>query len=601
GYELYNIARAASGQIPQRDFGTVYPPGVYALAAPIYAWFGERVWPVRELLVAVRAAAVMLAFLISRRFLPLPFALLATGFSLAYWGWLAWNLATPYAALFTIPLCMLSLYLLLLALARDGPRLYLAAGLVCGVAVLFKWTLAVMAAYGAVVAIVCVAMLESRTHSGSRRNGPVAFVWAGMALLLVVAFWSMLSVSDYLLHIAPVHAVMGIVAYSFMRDGDGAAVVRRSIPSILWYGLGFAIVPLATLALYGAWGHAGDLLYNTIVRPLGSPNYYVPVALPELRFVATMGCVAALVTALLAGIGRKLRVAAVFAVAAVVLAPLGYPEGGLLEIQEALGQLLFHLPAITAYAATGVLAWDLVRGSEEPAVAAVLIPVLLFQMMMSFQIFPRAGYNITLMMGVLAPIVGYLACRWSLLAVAGTSVLRRSAAFALAGAIALCFVHARVAEVLRSPWPADAPERTFRHRALEGIRPGPEIWERDALAAFDELVETLETLEPADAPLFVIPNMSMVYFLSDREPLFEDRTVIYFLAGWNLLPPDDRDRLLAAEIEARFEAHPETIVVTRVGDESTAHVDATFPNLLPYLSRHYQPVASFGPYRILRR
>ncbi|MCP4037976.1 MAG: hypothetical protein GY733_13630, partial [bacterium] len=50
GYELYNIARAASGQIPQRDFGTVYPPGVYALAAPIYAWFGERVWPVRELL-----------------------------------------------------------------------------------------------------------------------------------------------------------------------------------------------------------------------------------------------------------------------------------------------------------------------------------------------------------------------------------------------------------------------------------------------------------------------------------------------------------------------------------------------------------------------
>ena len=43
---------------------------------------------------------------------------------------------------------------------------------------------------------------------------------------------------------------------------------------------------------------------------------------------------------------------------------------------------------------------------------AALVAALFFQEMMSFQIFPRGGYNITLMLGTLAPIVAYLSYRW---------------------------------------------------------------------------------------------------------------------------------------------------------------------------------------------
>ena len=45
GFLLYNIARVADGEIPHRDFIEVYGPGVYAVTAPIFEIFGDRVLP----------------------------------------------------------------------------------------------------------------------------------------------------------------------------------------------------------------------------------------------------------------------------------------------------------------------------------------------------------------------------------------------------------------------------------------------------------------------------------------------------------------------------------------------------------------------------
>ena len=609
GFLLFNIARVAGGELPHRDFIEVYPPGVYALTAPIYTLFGERVWAIRELLAVFRAGAVVLAYLISRFFVPRLFALVATAFSLAFWGWSVWTLTTPYAALFTIPLCMLSLYLLLVGEARGKRRIHFTAGCVCGVALLFKWSLAAMTAYGIVIAICAGAMLRSSSPNRggaeiSRRLAPVLIGWAAIASLVLIPFLATLSPFDYLLHIGPIHAVMGVVALAFARHGDGSVAFRQAIPPVVSYGLGFLIAPIITLAVYAWWGHLGDLIYNTVTRPLNYRNYYMPVKVPPFALVATMGCVASLVTAGLALVGRNFRLMAVFAVLASVLAPFGYPSIRPAGIGHSLNLLILQLPAITAYATVTVLAIDFARRPGRPITAVAVIAILLFQTMMSFQIYPRGGYNVTVMLGALAPIVGYLGYRWSGIANGDAPpppMLRRAIAFALVATIPILLVHEKVDYALTAPRPSDIPNFAFSHPALGGIHPKPDDWVRQELAAFDGLISVLRTLRPIDAPVFVLPNESMIYFLSDRKPLFEDKMLIFFLAGWELLPENDRDTPSAEEIETRFEAHPDTIVITRPGDETAAALHQTFPNLRPYLSQHYRPIRSVGPYRVFRR
>jgi hypothetical protein len=609
GFLLYNIARVAGGEIPHRDFIEVYGPGMYALTGPIFALFGERVWPIRELLAMVRAGAVVLAYLISCHFVPRPFALLATLFSLAFWGWSVWTLTTPYAALFTIPLCMLSLYLLLIGEARQRPGFHFAAGFVCGIALLFKWSLAAMSAYGMVIAVCAGAMLRCGSVNGAaanraRRSAPILIGWAMIASLVLIPFLETLSPFDYLLHIGPIHALMCVVAAAFACRGDGPTAFRQALPLVVRYCLGFLIAPLITFAVYASWGHLDDLIYNTVTRPLNYRNYYIPIAAPPFASVALLGCLASLVTTGLALLGRRFRLAVIFAVAAAALAPFGYPSARFWGVEHSLARMILQLPAITSYVTASVLAVDLVRRPGRPNAAIPVIVILLFQMMMTFQIYPRGSYNSTLMLGTLAPIIGYLAYRWFAIAngdISPPRLQRRAIAFALVAAIPLLLVYGKVGYALTAPQPRELPNLAFGHPALAGIHPKPDAWPRQNLAAFDELVSVLQTLQPTDAPVFVVPNDAMVYFLSDRKPLFEDEMLIFFLAGWKLLPENDRDAPSAEQIEARFEAHPDAIVITRPGNESAASLFEIFPSLQPYLAQHYRAIGRVGPYRVLRR
>lgn len=609
GFLLYHIARVAAGEVPHRDFAQDYPPGIYLLTAPIYAWFGERVMPIRELLAGIRAVAVVLAYLISRRLVPRPFALLAAAFALAYWGWPVWNLSTPYAALFTIPLGMLSVYLLLVAQARKDPRFELAAGLVCGLGLLFKWSLAAMTAYGSVVAICGLAMIQSRgvdqsKPGGLRGRAPALVVWTAIALLLLVPFLSRLSAFDYLLHFGPVHALMGVVALAFARRGSSAAAFAAAVPRVARYSVGFVVTPILTFALYGAWGHADDLFYNTVVRPLHYRNYDLSVPMPSLSDAATLVSGVSLSAACLAGLGRKPRLAVGLAAMTALFVTLGSGTDGLRASEDALHRLLLHLPTLTAYATVVLLAVDLAPGRDRARDVPALLVALLFQMMMSFQIYPRAGYNIILMIATIAPTLAYLAFRATKLALSSEMPVRptrRALAFVAAALLPLLLMHVRVAEVLAAPQPDALSEQHFRHASFAGIHPEPHAWTTGQLAAFDTLVERLEALQPADAPLFVVPNESMIYFASAREPLFEDAMLIFFLAGWNTLPDADPAMPTAQEIASRFEAQPDAIVITRPGDETAAALFATFPQLRAYLARHYREIERVGPYRVLRR
>ena len=128
GYIYYGVKKVAEGAIPHRDFVCLYGPGVYALSAVAYRLFGDEIMGVRLLISAIRAGAVVLAFALACRIAPRRFALIAAGLAAAYWGKVIWNLNTPYAALYTIPLGMAALLILLRAMSRDSLRWFAAAG-----------------------------------------------------------------------------------------------------------------------------------------------------------------------------------------------------------------------------------------------------------------------------------------------------------------------------------------------------------------------------------------------------------------------------------------------------------------------------------------
>jgi hypothetical protein len=608
GFLLFNIARVAHGEIPHRDFIEVYGPGVYALTAPVFGIFGDRVLPVRELLAVFRAAAVAFAYLIARHFVPRPFALLGAFVATAYWGWSLWSLTTPYAALFTIPLCMLSLLLLLIGESRGSRAVYVWSGIVCGAAFLFKWSLAAVSAYGMVLAICAGAMLREPSAAGPRSHRiPVLIAWTLAGALIVLPFRNTLTPVDYLLHLAPIHALLALVALRFARFGDGRSAFTRAAPLAARYAAGVLVAPLLVAALYLAWGSLGDLIYNTVTRPLNYRNYYVPSRVPRLGSLSLLLCIGAFVTAALAFLRGSRRLAAAIIVLGALLAPFGYlSQKALGGVATSLEHLIIQLPAIVAFATLALVAMILARPrpfASEPALAA-LIAALFFQEMMTFQIFPRGDYNVTLMLGTLAPLIAYLTHRWCAFAAAGETPpkrLRRTVAFILVATVPVLFVVNKVGYAISAPPSRDLAHTALHAPALAGIRPKPEAYERQDLASFDALIRRLEQAEPSDAPVFALNNEPMIYFASGRDPLFEDHLLILFLAGWNLLPAHDRDAPTAAALIERLERRPETIVVIRRGDTSTANLMRFYPRLARFIEANYQVEDQVGRYRILRR
>src|SRR5262245_40382405 len=132
GYLFYEIERVASGEIPHRDFRSVYGPLVYAAGAPVYRASGGEVLAVRRQLAMLRALAVVAIYAIARHLVARRFALAAAVLAAAWFGRVLWNLNTPYAALYTVPIALIALWLALRGLARSRNGWLFAAGLASG-------------------------------------------------------------------------------------------------------------------------------------------------------------------------------------------------------------------------------------------------------------------------------------------------------------------------------------------------------------------------------------------------------------------------------------------------------------------------------------
>ncbi len=597
GYLLTRAARAAGGELPHRDFEDVYGPGVCLATGAVLRAFGPEILPVRLFLAALKAAAVAATYVVARALVPWPFALAAAAAALVYWGRPAWNLNTPYAALYTMCLSLIALALWLRA--RDSARAQLAAGFVAGTSVLFKQSLGAMLAGGLLLAAFALALLElPAQRRGSRR---LLALWALAGLVPVATVLPYLGVASYALHFLPLHASMAAVALAVSRRG-GTGTVAEVAGRLLPLACGIAAPPLLAGAFYAVAGGLGNLLEGMFVLPQQLQNY-ASAATPPPGGVAACGAAAlALVGgSLLALAGRRVSALGLLT-ASLLLGIVGFrllapdPDAValLLWSDAAFGEVQTALVGALAVA----VAWPLLaapRGAPSGEVRA-LLPVLFFHGLLCFQIFPRAGWNAWLVLGATTPAMAWLAWRGYALASGHRGgVWRRVLAAALVALVPAWLVLPVAALTLRDPWAL--PTRLVELPHAAGLRLPANTAQEKEIPALRRLVRHLKAEVAPAAPVFLLGNDLMILFLAERRDLAPDLQLRLFLLGWGMLEGGIDDRQLAA----RLEAAPDVVVIDRSGDESAARIRAGLPVLASRIDALFEESARFGSFRVLQR
>ena len=175
GYFNVLNSAAARGAMPHRDFTDLYGPGIYWLNGAVHSASGGQILAVRVGVAVFKAGAVVLTYLLVRGLVSLPLALLGALLSTLLWGRPSWALTTPYAAIYTAPLCMAACWVLIRGLERDARLALFASGVIAGCAISFKHTLALLCIGGLGVAIWSVSLLEASPRKGSRSD----LAWVG--------------------------------------------------------------------------------------------------------------------------------------------------------------------------------------------------------------------------------------------------------------------------------------------------------------------------------------------------------------------------------------------------------------------------------------
>jgi hypothetical protein len=154
GYNLYGAERVLDGEIPYRDFHTLYPPATVYLNAAIFRYFGITLFQALCAVLIFKILTTAMLYLCARRLMPCHWSFCAAVFSLF---WLRPN--GPFKA---VPMHYGALFLavaLFFLLSRKASNLdLLFAGLGLGLLALFKHNIGAYALAGAVV----VALLDDQ-------------------------------------------------------------------------------------------------------------------------------------------------------------------------------------------------------------------------------------------------------------------------------------------------------------------------------------------------------------------------------------------------------------------------------------------------------
>jgi len=615
GYMLRVSSRVLAGEIVHRDFIELYAPGVHWLTG-FALWLGDgEILAVRWLLTLWKGVAVVATFGVLRRMTSTPFAFFGALLAIVYWGRFTHILNTPYAAPFSVPLTLVTLWLALRANDRRDIASHLLLGLVAGASVWFKQSLGILNGYALGLAIVGIAMLDGNPRAKAERNDKteriVALaIWGLAALALFVPGNEFLTGRAYTIHVLPIHLVMAVVAAAVWRRGtllDVTEVLRERLGPYL---VGFVAALAPMIASYAAWGALGELLHDILIIPTFMQNYAAPIFLPPVGVsLFAAGVLGAMVGGLFA-VRRQWRWAGAFGAgaaalvgSAVSLAPRSNPDlyTGAFIWRTAI-PFDWIMPSVLVFATIPFLAIAC-RDPGDPAQRREidhLLPALLVQAFLAYQIFPRAGTNIYTIQGALMPLLGYLGYLAYHFAVARDAARPQQLA-----AAALCLLIAAwlAAPVAVPVWKRATGRALMRPAALPhtaGISLPWKEHERNGLEDVSALVEHIEKTAAPEARMLLFSGHHMLYFLTDRIPLADRYEYPIFLTGIRMMPVNEI--MLAADRETRagLERAPETIVITH-DDRTSRWIRDQLPLTTAYVDANYALDQRFGPYRLLER
>ncbi len=603
-----------NGQIPHRDNSDVYGPGLYAVTAAALFVGDNRIMAVRYVLAAVRAGTVVAAFLLARTILPLPFAVTAAFLSLIYCGRISWNLNVPYGNVYSIPICMVSCLALLEALRRDSRRGYFVAGLVAGFAILFKQTLGIMNLYVLALAIWAAAALRDTRRDVSRTALGLATIGvAGLAAgVSVLPFLQYLNWQDYVIHFAPMHALLAVVALGALRRGEAPDLTRLVVRVGLPFGAGLLVFPTLVVGMYAYWGALGKLLYDMFVLPTWYQNYYSAVTPPPRALSYTVLAVGAACTAGMLVAGRRHLAAAVAGgVAGVALLAAWLKLGsagfatwspafwaGALDTFGGIQLFVLSLAAVVR-AAPEILR----RSNDDEArnTTALLVVTILFVQSFAFMIFPSASYNVFLVQGAITPLLGYALWNWHRAALGPTlSQPRRMVGFALV-LVVPAWMTGTVLTTTASALSGSTNRIPVQLHVAEGIALEPDLHRALHISEFEQLVDYLQRSTTRETRLLPMTNEAMILFASQRSHVLPDYQFLLFLTGWGLMRGAQAAPEGTVSIVDQLDGERGAMLVIDRADASSANVRRHFPELAEYIDTHFELQQTIGGYRVLKR
>jgi hypothetical protein len=184
GYNLYSATRILAGEVPYRDFHTLYPPETLYLNARLFQWFGVSLYTALFGVFVFKTLTVLFIYLSGREVLSRGQALAVAALALV---WLRPNgpfKAVPmhYGALFLA----IALWLLLKHSRTPRPGLRFAAGVALGVLATFKHNIGAYALTGAlIVTLLDDEQLSLRPSALWRQWRRAAILLAGFLLPVV--------------------------------------------------------------------------------------------------------------------------------------------------------------------------------------------------------------------------------------------------------------------------------------------------------------------------------------------------------------------------------------------------------------------------------
>lgn len=136
GIVVYGANRVLDGDIPYRDFWTMYAPGQFYMVALLYKLFGIGLFVVRVYSAVINFLIAVLAYLIVRKFTEHKIALLAFIFT-AFWmgGWgMFYGSPTPVGTFWSL----FSILFIVDFLCKRRERSLIIAGLITGITAIFR-------------------------------------------------------------------------------------------------------------------------------------------------------------------------------------------------------------------------------------------------------------------------------------------------------------------------------------------------------------------------------------------------------------------------------------------------------------------------------